>query len=42
MGEPVFNKNYPDPKAMMDNLHRESRAPDDLRVAVFPSRLSGL
>jgi alpha-D-xyloside xylohydrolase len=23
MGEPVFNKNYPDPKGMIDELHRE-------------------
>jgi len=23
MGEPVFNKNYPDPKGLMDTLHKE-------------------
>lgn len=23
MGEPVFNKNYPDPKAMIDDLHQD-------------------
>jgi alpha-D-xyloside xylohydrolase len=23
MGEPVFNKNYPDPKGLMDSLHKE-------------------
>ena len=23
MGEPVFNKNYPDPKSLMDTLHKE-------------------
>ena len=24
MGEPVFNKNYPDPKGMIDKLHKDN------------------
>ena len=38
-GEFVFNKNYPDPKGMVDDLHRQQFPPDDFRVAVFRSRL---
>jgi alpha-D-xyloside xylohydrolase len=33
MGEPVFSKNYPDPKAMGDTLHREHV---HLMVSVWP------
>jgi alpha-D-xyloside xylohydrolase len=33
MGEPVFNKNYPDPQAMVDTLHREHV---HLMVSVWP------
>ena len=33
MGEPVWNKNYPDPKAMVDELHRENV---HLMVSVWP------
>jgi len=33
MGEPVWNKNYPDPKAMVDDLHKENV---HLMVSVWP------
>jgi alpha-D-xyloside xylohydrolase len=33
MGEPVWNKNYPDPKAMVDELHKENV---HLMVSVWP------
>jgi alpha-D-xyloside xylohydrolase len=33
MGEPVFNKNYPDPKAMVDGLHRNNV---HLMISVWP------
>ena len=33
MGEPVFNKNYPDPKAMVDTLHRDHV---HLMISVWP------
>jgi alpha-D-xyloside xylohydrolase len=33
MGEPVFNKNYPDPKAMVDMLHKDHV---HLMVSVWP------
>jgi alpha-D-xyloside xylohydrolase len=33
MGEPVFNKNYPDPKGMVDTLHRDHV---HLMVSVWP------
>src|SRR5277367_2801289 len=33
MGEPVFNKNYPDPKAMIDGLHKNNI---HLMVSVWP------
>jgi alpha-D-xyloside xylohydrolase len=33
MGEPVFNKNFPDPKAMVDELHR---ANFHLMISVWP------
>ncbi len=33
MGEPVWNKNYPDPKAMVDELHQENV---HLMVSVWP------
>jgi alpha-D-xyloside xylohydrolase len=33
MGEPVWNKNYPDPKGMVDELHRENV---HLMVSVWP------
>jgi alpha-D-xyloside xylohydrolase len=33
MGEPVFNKNYPDPKAMLEDLHKEHV---HLMVSVWP------
>jgi alpha-D-xyloside xylohydrolase len=42
MGEFKFNKKYPDPKGMMDDLHAHSFSPDDLRVALFLSRLRHL
>jgi alpha-D-xyloside xylohydrolase len=33
MGEPVFNKNYPDPKGMIDGLHRNNV---HLMISVWP------
>ncbi len=33
MGEPVFNKNYPDPKGMIDTLHKEHV---HLMISVWP------
>jgi alpha-D-xyloside xylohydrolase len=33
MGEPVFNKNYPDPKAMVDGLHQKNV---HLMISVWP------
>ena len=33
MGEPVFNKNYPDPKAMIEDLHRHDF---HLMISVWP------
>jgi alpha-D-xyloside xylohydrolase len=33
MGEPVFNKNYPDPKAMVDTLHKDHV---HLMISVWP------
>src|SRR5689334_6734904 len=33
MGEPVFNKNYPDPKGMIDDLHKNNV---HLMVSVWP------
>src|SRR5215469_16277202 len=33
MGEPVFNKNYPDPKGMLEQLHKENV---HLMVSVWP------
>src|SRR5579862_5398268 len=33
MGQPVWNKNYPDPKAMVDELHKENV---HLMVSVWP------
>ena len=33
MGEPVFNKNYPDPKGMVDELHRDHV---HLMISVWP------
>lgn len=33
MGEPVFNKNYPDPKAMIDGLHQKNV---HLMISVWP------
>ncbi|HYL63604.1 MAG TPA: glycoside hydrolase family 31 protein [Candidatus Methylomirabilis sp.] len=33
MGEPVFNKNYPDPKDMIDSLHRNNV---HLMISVWP------
>jgi alpha-D-xyloside xylohydrolase len=33
MGEPVFNKNYPDPKAMVDGLHKNNV---HLMISVWP------
>jgi alpha-D-xyloside xylohydrolase len=33
MGEPVFNKNYPDPKAMVDTLHQDHV---HLMISVWP------
>lgn len=33
MGEPVFNKNYPDPKAMIDELHKSNV---HLMISVWP------
>jgi len=33
MGEPVWNRNYPDPRGMMDELHRENI---HLMVSVWP------
>ena len=33
MGEPVFNKNYPDPKAMIDGLHKNNV---HLMISVWP------
>jgi alpha-D-xyloside xylohydrolase len=33
MGEPVFNKNYPDPKAMIEDLHRHHF---HLMISVWP------
>jgi alpha-D-xyloside xylohydrolase len=33
MGEPVWNKNYPDPRAMLDELHKENV---HLMVSVWP------
>jgi alpha-D-xyloside xylohydrolase len=33
MGDPVFNKNYPDPKGMLDTLHKEHV---HLMVSVWP------
>ncbi len=33
MGEPVFNKNYPDPKAMVDSLHKNNV---HLMISVWP------
>src|SRR5580692_11107704 len=33
MGEPVFNKNYPDPKAMVDGLHKNNA---HLMISVWP------
>jgi len=33
MGEPVFNKNYPDPKGMIDDLHRNNF---HLMISVWP------
>ncbi|GAC1702666.1 MAG: glycoside hydrolase family 31 protein [Candidatus Acidiferrum sp.] len=33
MGEPVFNKNYPDPRAMVDQLHNDNV---HLMVSVWP------
>jgi len=33
MGEPVFNKNYPDPKGMMDALHKNNV---HLMISVWP------
>ena len=33
MGEPVFNKNYPDPKGMLDDLHRNNF---HLMISVWP------
>jgi alpha-D-xyloside xylohydrolase len=33
MGEPVFNKNYPDPKAMIDDLHQNNV---HLMISVWP------
>ena len=33
MGEPVWNKNYPDPKAMVDELHKQNV---HLMVSVWP------
>ncbi|MBZ5545627.1 MAG: DUF5110 domain-containing protein [Acidobacteriia bacterium] len=33
MGEPVFNKNYPDPKGMIDDLHRNHF---HLMISVWP------
>ncbi len=33
MGEPVFNKNYPDPKGMIDKLHKDNF---HLMISVWP------
>jgi len=33
MGEPVFNKNYPDPKGMIDELHKDNV---HLMISVWP------
>ena len=33
MGEPIFNKNYPDPKAMIDELHKNNV---HLMISVWP------
>src|SRR5215813_914466 len=38
MGEPVWNKNYPDPKAMIEELHRQNV---HLMVSVWPYFRSG-
>ena len=41
-GEFVFNKNYPDPKGMIDDLHDEQLPPDDFGLAILRSRLGDL
>ena len=41
-GEHVFNQNYPDPKGMIDQLHRGELSPDDLGVAVLRAGLDRL
>ena len=38
-GEHVFNKNYPDPKGMVDELHRREFPPDDFLLAVLRAGL---
>ena len=41
-GEFVFNKNYPDPKAMVDQLARRKFPPDDFDLAVLRAGLGEL
>ena len=41
-GEFVFNKNYPDPKGMIDELHSRKFSPDDFDLAVLRTRLREL
>ena len=39
-GEHVFNKNYPDPKGMVDQLHARTFPPDDFGLAVLRAGLA--
>ena len=41
-GEHVFNKNYPDPKGMIDQLARRTFPPDDLSLALLRAGLRNL